>query len=91
MSEAITPEVSARICNHMNDDHGEAVLLYAQVFGGATSAIASKMLAIDLQGMDLEATVDQEVISVRVNFAEELKNAGEAHHTLVAMMKQARN
>ncbi|HEY9618712.1 MAG TPA: DUF2470 domain-containing protein, partial [Microcoleaceae cyanobacterium] len=26
MSDPITPEVSQRICKHMNDDHAEAVL-----------------------------------------------------------------
>ena len=32
MSDPFSPEVSDRICKHMNNDHAEAVLLYAKVF-----------------------------------------------------------
>ena len=30
MSEAITPAISDRICQHMNQDHAAAIALYAQ-------------------------------------------------------------
>ncbi|MEY2833004.1 MAG: hypothetical protein RLZZ574_2263, partial [Cyanobacteriota bacterium] len=33
MSEAITPAISDRICQHMNQDHAAAIALYAQVYG----------------------------------------------------------
>jgi putative heme iron utilization protein len=53
MAESFTPEVSDRICRHMNDDHADVVLLYARTFGKAIKATAAKMLSIDAQGMDL--------------------------------------
>jgi putative heme iron utilization protein len=52
MSEAITPAVSDRICKHMNDDHADAVLVYAQVFGKTQAATAARMESIDLGGDD---------------------------------------
>ncbi|MEM9264925.1 MAG: DUF2470 domain-containing protein [Cyanobacteria bacterium P01_F01_bin.13] len=88
MAEAITPTVSDRICKHMNDDHADAVLLYAQNFGNATSATAATMKAIDATGMDLAATVDGQNTPVRVTFERPLVDAKDAHHVLVEMLKQ---
>ena len=90
MAEAITPTVSARICKHMNDDHADAVLLYAQAFGNATTATAATMKAIDTTGMDLDATIDGQSTPVRVSFERPLADAKDAHHVLVEMLKQVR-
>ena len=90
MAEAITPTVSDRICKHMNDDHADAVLLYAQAFGNATTATAATMKAIDTTGMDLDATIDGQSTPVRVSFDRPLADAKDAHHVLVEMLKQVR-
>ena len=90
MAEPITPAVSDRICKHMNDDHSDAVLLYAQAFGNQPQATAAVMQAIDPQGMDLSVTVGAEPQTLRVPFDHELAGAEDAHHTLVAMIKQAK-
>jgi putative heme iron utilization protein len=90
MSEQFSPEISSRICNHMNQDHGDAIVLYAQAFGGLADATAAEMLAIDAQGMDLKAEVNGEAVPVRVQFDHILADAQDAHHTLVDMIKQAR-
>ena len=90
MAEAITPTVSDRICKHMNDDHADAVLLYAQAFGNATTATAATMKAIDTTGMDLDATIDGQSTPVRVSFERPLADAKDAHHVLVEMLKQVR-
>jgi putative heme iron utilization protein len=90
MSEPITAAVSDRICKHMNDDHGEAVLIYAQVFGKVQDATAARMESIDLTGMDLTAEVAGSPVPVRVAFASPLETAKDAHHLLVEMLKQAR-
>jgi putative heme iron utilization protein len=91
MSEAFSPEISDRICKHMNDDHADAVALYAKVFGDVPQATTAKMLKIDAQGMDLAAQVDGAAVPVRVLFDHELVNSEDAHHTLIAMVKQAYN
>lgn len=88
MSEAITPAVSDRICKHMNDDHADAVLIYAQVFGKTQAATAARMESIDLEGMNLAAEVEGQQVPVRVAFEAPLENAKAAHHVLVDMLKQ---
>ncbi len=90
MAEAITPPVSDRICKHMNDDHADAVLLYAQKFGDATSATAATMKAIDTHGMDLDATINGQSTLVRISFERPLADAKDAHHMLVEMLKQVK-
>ena len=86
-SEIITSQVSDRICRHMNKDHAEAVLAYAQRYGNQQSATAATMAAIDQEGMDLTAEVNGETLPVRIVFDHELKDAADAHQTLVAMLK----
>ena len=90
MADAITPKVSDRICKHMNDDHADAVLLYAQKFGSAATATAATMKAIDATGMDLDATVAGQSTPVRVSFERSLTDAKDAHHVLVEMLKQVK-
>ncbi len=90
MADAFSPDVSDRICKHMNDDHAEAVLLYAKAFGGATGAIAAQMLKIDPDGMDLQIQHDDSIAPIRIHFDHTLQDSEDAHQTLIAMVKQAR-
>jgi putative heme iron utilization protein len=90
MADPITPEVSQRICAHMNDDHAEAVLLYAKVYGQAQEATAAKMKAIDPEGMDLTIILNGEAATVRVPFERSLTDSEDAHQVLIAMVRQAR-
>lgn len=91
MSETITPAISDRICKHMNEDHSEAITLYAKVYGNTPQAESATMDSIDPQGMNLSAKVAGETVPVRVEFDRTLKDAEDAHHTLIDMLKQARN
>ena len=91
MADPFSPEVSDRICKHMNDDHADAVLLYAQKFGSQPTATAAVMSAIDAAGMDLTAQIDGASVPVRIPFAPPLKDSEDAHHTLIEMVKQARS
>jgi putative heme iron utilization protein len=86
-SEIITTQVSDRICKHMNKDHAEAVLTYAQRYGEQPAAEAAILTAIDSQGMDLQAEIQGETRPIRIIFDHELKDAADAHHTLVAMLR----
>jgi putative heme iron utilization protein len=91
MGDVITAEVSQRICAHMNDDHGDAVLLYAKAFTDVKDAIAASMVSIDSEGMDLQVSVPQKTTTVRVPFDHLLIDSEDAHQTLISMVKQARN
>ncbi|MEO0533000.1 MAG: DUF2470 domain-containing protein [Cyanobacteria bacterium P01_A01_bin.123] len=87
MSEPITAAISDRICKHMNKDHADSVLVYAQRYGELQAATAATMNTIDAEGMDLTALVDGSEKPVRISFDHQLKDAGDAHHTLVAMLR----
>ena len=90
MTEPITPAIGDRIAQHMNADHVDALVLYAQAFGNITEAQTAKMVAIDSQGMDLAVETLKESLLIRIPFDHELKDAEDAHHTLIDMIRQAR-
>ncbi len=90
MSETITSAISDRICQHMNEDHADAVVLYAKAFGNQPATETAEMVSIDPEGMNLSAEIQGETVPVRIEFDHQLQNAEDAHHTLIAMLKIAR-
>ena len=46
MSDKITPAISDRICKHMNEDHGEAIALYAKVLGDSPETETAKIVLL---------------------------------------------
>lgn len=70
---------------HMNEDHLEAIELYARVFGKAEAG-AWRMATLDPEGMDL---VSGDKVC-RVWFPKPLENAGDLRKVLVQMASQAR-
>jgi putative heme iron utilization protein len=90
MADPLTPAVSDRICKHMNDDHADAVLLYAQVLGQTPEATAARLVQVDPQGMDLAAEVNGTSVPLRIAFDHTLQDSEDAHQTLIALVKAAR-
>jgi putative heme iron utilization protein len=90
MADPITPEISQRICAHMNDDHADAVLLYAKVYGRVQDATAATLTTIDPEGMDLDVTLPESSTTLRIPFERALTDSEDAHQTLIAMVRQAR-
>jgi putative heme iron utilization protein len=84
-------EVSARICRHMNQDHSDAVLLYAQGLAGLRTATAAQMEAIDCEGMDLVVWAGEEQTAIRIEFQSPLGGSQDAHRHLVDLVQQARH
>lgn len=91
MADTITPEISDRICKHMNDDHADAVLLYAKVYGKVTEAEAAKILKVEADGMDLAVNTGNQESTIRIAFDHALQDSEDAHQTLIAMVKAARS
>ncbi|MEM9135841.1 MAG: DUF2470 domain-containing protein [Cyanobacteria bacterium P01_F01_bin.42] len=91
MADLLTPAISDRICKHMNDDHAEAVVLYAKCFGNVDSATAAQMQSIDSTGMDIQVESGGETSVVRVEFDHALTDSEDAHQTLIAMVRKARS
>lgn len=90
MSDQFSTEISDRICKHMNEDHADAVVIYAQAFGNIENVTTAQMLSIDSLGMDLTAQVNGKTVPVRIQFDHTLADAEDAHQTLITMVKQAR-
>lgn len=90
MADLLSPQSSDRICKHMNDDHADAIVLYAQAFAGLPDATAAQMRRIDPTGMDLDVEVAGTWQPVRIAFDHELQDSEDAHQTLIAMVRQAR-
>ena len=89
MTETITNAVSDRICKHMNDDHGDALSVYAEFYGKAENVKTVKMLSIDNEAMYFEINGSSEQ-PLKVTFDHTLEDAKDAHVTLVEMLKQAK-
>jgi putative heme iron utilization protein len=79
-----------RIISHMNEEHQDAVLMYAQVFGQCPHADSAVLKDLGSEGMDIEVTEQGQVESIHVSFAQPLKTATDAHMTLVDMAKNAK-
>ena len=74
------------IAAHMNDDHADACLLYAQKQAGIACAQSSVMVDVSLDGMDL--SVDGK--TVHVPFHREAHGRDDLRAVLVEMVKAAR-
>lgn len=81
--EPLTKESSTRICNHMNKDHGDAVIAYAKYYGGIE--ICNKAEIVHLSSELMELKVDEQIIKVK--FDHTLTDCSDAHRTLVSMIK----
>jgi putative heme iron utilization protein len=79
------PEVIERITTHMNDDHAAALDHYWAAAGGPTVAGATRMTAIDAEGMSLRRS---ETL-LRVTFPRPVGTAAEARAVLVEMASAA--
>ena len=82
-ADPLTPAVSDRICRHMNDDHGDAVLRYALHYGGISAASIATMTPVNADAMSLE--VDGKPL--RIPFDHTLTDSEDAHRTMVAMLR----
>jgi hypothetical protein len=71
----------------MNDDHADALALYAsRATGGQQAAGAWKMTGIDPEGLDLVGPTG----CLRVTFASPIASPGDARKALAALAAEAR-
>ncbi len=79
-----------RIIEHMNDEHEDALLLYAEYFGGVDSATAARMVALETEYMELEVDTPEGTRTVPFQLIEDVHDATEARKVLVRMAQIAR-
>ena len=82
-SEPITQSSSARICNHMNKDHQDAVNSYARYYGKIETFRSAKMIKLSAESIELK--IDD--LTIDIQFDHVLQDCSDAHKTLVRMIK----
>jgi hypothetical protein len=81
---------AAGILGHMNEDHADAVLAYAQALAGIADATKATMTAVDRYGFELAAITPEGPRSARLAFDEPVTTTDEVRRAMVAMVKRAR-
>ena len=76
-----------RVIGHMNDDHRDALVLYAQAFAKRGDVVEATMLDLTRAQIVLEVNGGERLA---VDLTSPVETAEDAHHTLVAMVGQAR-
>jgi putative heme iron utilization protein len=78
------------ILRHMNDDHAEALRLYARAFTRATDAERAVMTGIDRYGFEMSVETPTGRRPARVAFASDVTTSTSARQVLVALVEEAR-
>lgn len=80
----------AEIVQHMNEDHADALALYAERLLGLDDD-GWRMTGIDPEGLDLRQTEETGGAVARLDFPEPVLTPAAARHVLVALAERARN
>jgi hypothetical protein len=81
---------AAGILEHMNEDHADALRLYARVFAGVDAAEAT-MTSVDRMGFRVRVREGERLRGLRINFPREVRTTGDARTVLVEMVREARS
>ena len=85
-----TEAVAAGAVEHLNDDHGDACLLIAQLLGGRPDATEARVTGLDRYGLDLVATGPDGPGRVRVPWDEPVGGADTIRAAAVVLVRRAR-
>ncbi|WP_419855828.1 HugZ family protein [Candidatus Poriferisodalis sp.] len=83
-------EAAAGIIEHMNGDHADANLMYAQVQAGLDDATDAAMVGIDRYGLTLRVTTPAGPRMARVPYGEPLTESDQAQAAVIELLKEAR-
>jgi hypothetical protein len=78
------------ILDHMNADHGGALLDYCHRFSRAADASAARMTGVDRYGFEMSVTTARGPRPVRLGFSRPVATPDEARQELIALAKRAR-
>jgi len=87
MARPLDAQSITMICDHMNEDHANAVLGYARTLAGRTDAASARMTGFDSIGMDLAVETDLGPVKLRIPFDHELRDADDARDTLISLAR----
>jgi len=81
---------SQEIINHMNEDHSDANILYAQKLANLHDCTEATMLGIDRYGVTLRASTSKGPRMARIGFATPLNSQEEARPAVIELLELAR-
>ena len=82
--------VADGILRHMNDDHGDAQVLYCRHLAGRPDTVEATMSAVDRYGFEMIASGPTGRSAVRLGFPQPCSTADEVRQAMVAMVADAR-
>jgi len=82
-------DAAANIIQHMNTDHGDALILLVRVFAGIESQEAA-MTSVDRLGFHVRLKTQDGTRGARIALLRELSSPAEARNVLVEMVAKAR-
>ena len=85
----LSAQAAAAICQHMNEDHADAIADYARAYADLAGVTAAQIVAFDGQGMNLAVECGTERTTAHIAFDHELRDSDDARATLIAMAKHA--
>jgi len=86
----LSPEDAERIVDHMNEDHPDALVDYAEAYADIPDVQGARMTGIDAEGFDLVVERTEETRPVRIEFDTPLSTVGDARSRLVNMAMAVR-
>jgi putative heme iron utilization protein len=81
---------AARILNHMNDDHADALVAYCRAFAGIPGTTEATMLTVDRYGFDVLSVSDVGPRAVRIPFGEICDTTDAVRAATVRLVAEAR-
>ncbi len=81
---------AAGIITHMNDDHADALVMYARAFTTATSTESAVMTGVDRYGFELSVETARGRRPARIAFPEPLTAPAQARAAMIALLERAR-
>jgi heme iron utilization protein len=75
---------------HMNEDHADANLAYAQVLLGIADATSAQLVAVDRLGIELVVSTPGGLVPGRCNFDEPAESADEVRKAVIQLLRRAR-
>jgi len=89
-ADPLAGEAAAGILEHMNADHGDSLVLMAQVLGGRADASEAVMTAVDRYGFDVVVGGPAGRAALRLGFEEPVASAAAVRPAMIRLVEQAR-
>ena len=78
------------IITHMNEDHGDAMVLYCRGLSKATDTTEASMVSVDRYGFEMSAVTGEGPRPIRLAFSRPVSTANEVRAEMVAMARRVR-